>query len=390
MRCLPRYFTATAIDIDVTDDCNLRCVYCFKGPKTTRYIEMKTARAAVDWVIRASRDHSQISVNFMGGEPLLAWPLIKELAPWTRRRAKTYGKSVYFSMTVNLTLMNDEIREYVDRNGFGVLMSIDGCPELHDIQRVAIKPEHRYKTVEYWARSLLRTRPQSDARMTLIPKNVSLLSRSFEYLTREIGFQNVVLSTADYPDWTEEYLKEYKHQLEIIADKVEESYHSGRNDSLKILSWLLKKIIHPQKQGMPIEKRSSPCGAGYNYQMIDFNGDIWPCHRFDGAIQLHGLENELKMGNVFKGDYNNNLSNAFLNFNFKEHQKEECRTCPIVVQCAGGCPAANLYYMKNIYIPHENYCRLRQVEYPIVEQLYDRLMKKKCEAFLKDMAIPFR
>ncbi|MBN1903309.1 SPASM domain-containing protein [Candidatus Sumerlaeota bacterium] len=389
MRYFPRQIISTSIDIDVTDDCNLRCVYCFKGPKTPRYIEMNTARAAVDWVIRASRSNNEISINFMGGEPLLSWPLIRDLVPWARRRAHSFGKRVGFSMTVNLTLMNEEIREYVDQNGFGVLMSIDGCPELHDKQRVAIKPEHKFKTVEYWAKSLLRTRPQSDARMTLIPKNVSLFSRSFDYLTREIGFINVMPATADYSDWNEDFLKEYKQQMEIIIENVEESYHKAPIYSFKNISWMLKKAIHPLKQGKRIEKRVSPCGAGYNYQMIDFNGDIWPCHRFDGAIQLHGLENEMKMGNVFGDYYNDKLANAFLNFNFQDHLKPECKTCPILSQCAGGCPAANLYYMRDIYTPHPNYCRLRWIEYEVAEKLYDRLSKKNCEAFLKDMATPF-
>jgi uncharacterized protein len=193
---LPKYITATSIDIDVTDDCNLRCVYCFKGHKSPRYIEKNTARAAIDWIIMASRNYPKVSVNFMGGEPLMAWPLIKDLVFWGRRRAKSFGKDIHFSLTTNLTLLNQEIREYFDQFGFGVLMSIDGCPELHDKQRVAIKPEHRYETVEYWARSLLKTRPNSDARFTLIPKNAGLLSRSFQYLTEQIGFNNVVLSNA--------------------------------------------------------------------------------------------------------------------------------------------------------------------------------------------------
>lgn len=138
MECLPRHLTSTAIDIDVTDDCNLRCVYCFKGPKTPQYINMETARTAVNWVIRASRDNDSISVNFMGGEPLLAWYIIRDLVPWARRRANSFGKRVYFSMTTNLTLMNQEVRDFVDKNGFGVLMSIDGCPELHNKQRIVI------------------------------------------------------------------------------------------------------------------------------------------------------------------------------------------------------------------------------------------------------------
>ncbi|MBN1901299.1 SPASM domain-containing protein [Candidatus Sumerlaeota bacterium] len=389
MKGIPKFVTSTAIDIDLTDDCNLRCVYCFKGPKTPRYIEMETARAAVDWVIRASRDYPEISVNFMGGEPLLSWDIIRELVPWARRRAHSFGKRVYFSMTTNLTLMNQEIRDFVDQNGFGVLMSIDGCPELHDKQRVAIKPEHRFKTVEYWAISLLKTRPRSDARFTLIPKNVSLLSKSFEYLTREVGFRSVSLSLADYPDWSDEYFKEYQKQLDKISYIVEESYYMKNIIYLKTFSWYLKKFFYPLKNNLKIEKKNSPCGAGYNYQMIDFNGDIWPCHRFDGAIQLHGLENEMKMGNVFSDYYNDKLANAFLNFNFKDHLKPECKTCPILMQCAGGCPAANLYYMRDIYTPHPNNCRLRWIEYEVAEKLYERLSKKNCEAFLKDMATPF-
>lgn len=389
MECAPCHITATAIDIDVTDDCNLRCVYCFKGPKSPRYIDNKTARRAVDWIIHASRDYPDISVNFMGGEPLLAWNLIKELVLWGRNRAKSYGKNIRFSMTTNLTLMNDEIRAFVDQYGFGVLMSIDGCPELHDKQRIAQHPDHRYKTVEYWARSLLRTRPRSDARMTLIPRNVSLLAKSFQYLTEEIGFQSVVLSAADYPDWTDELLQEYKEQMELIASMLEQGYKNGKILSLKLLTWMIKMIIHPRRQGKNITERVSPCGAGYNYQMIDFNGNIWPCHRFDFAIQIHNFDNELKMGNIFENYYNDKLANVFLNFNFKEHQKEECKSCPIFVQCAGGCPACNLYYMRNIYLPHENYCRLRQIEYKVAEKLYNKLIDDKNETFIKDLEKPF-
>jgi sulfatase maturation enzyme AslB (radical SAM superfamily) len=96
------------------------------------------------------------------------------------------------------------------------------------------------------------------------------------------------------------------------------------------------------------------------------------------------------MGNVFSDDYNDPLANAFLNYDFRDHRKEECRECPILSQCAGGCPAANLYYMRDIYIPHPNSCQLKWIEYEVAEKLYDRLSKKNCEAFQKDMATPFR
>lgn len=226
--------------------------------------------------------------------------------------------------------------------------------------------------------------------MTVIPKNINLLYESFRYLTHKIGFKNVSLATSDYPDWNDAYLNEHRNQLELISFMVEESYSKDSLKCLNTFSWYMKKILRPKSLNTNLVNKDYPCGAGYNYQMIDFNGDIWPCHRFDGAIQFHGLEDSLKLGNINGDYYNDKLANAFLNFHFSDHQKSECKTCPLRIQCSGGCPAANLYYMRDIYTPHPNYCRIRWIEYEVAEKLYDRLSKKNCEAFLKDMSTPFR
>src|SRR6185369_7648275 len=130
--------------------------------------------------------------NFMGGEPTMRWDLIKSLVPWARRRGRASGKLVTFSMTSNLTLWTDEIREFVDQWGFGVLMSIDGCPEVQDAQRPAKNGRRMSSTIEHWARSMLRTRPKSTARATLHPTWIHRLFDSVDYL-RSIGFQEVAL-----------------------------------------------------------------------------------------------------------------------------------------------------------------------------------------------------
>ncbi|MCE9594436.1 MAG: radical SAM protein [Planctomycetes bacterium] len=169
---LPTDFAVTNLDFDVTENCNLGCVYCFKGEMYPRNMSLDTMKRSFEWLLQASGSANSVNCNFMGGEPTMRFKQLKEFVPWARRRAQAIGKQATFSMTTNLTLFTEEIREFVDRYGFGVLMSIDGAPDVQDAQRPAKNGQLVSSTVEYWARSMLRTRPQAQARATVHPKYV--------------------------------------------------------------------------------------------------------------------------------------------------------------------------------------------------------------------------
>ncbi len=66
----------SVIDLDLTVECNLRCVYCFKE-KWNEHMEDRTAFDAVLWLLHASGPQRNVTVNFMGGEPLLRFKLIR-------------------------------------------------------------------------------------------------------------------------------------------------------------------------------------------------------------------------------------------------------------------------------------------------------------------------
>ena len=60
----------SVIDMDLTVNCNLRCVYCFKE-KWNEDMEDQVAFDAIVWLLYASGPVKKLSVNFLGGEPLL-------------------------------------------------------------------------------------------------------------------------------------------------------------------------------------------------------------------------------------------------------------------------------------------------------------------------------
>lgn len=95
------------------------------------------------------------------------------------------------------------------------------------------------------------------------------------------------------------------------------------------------------------------------------------------------------MGTIFGGPYNHKLEGVFLNWDFaKVPRPSRCDDCPLEPQCAGGCPAANLYYMRNIYQSCEQSCRLARIEYDIAHSLYRYLVKKNCGLFIEEMNKP--
>ena len=110
--------------------------------------------------------------------------------------------------------------------------------------------------------------------------------------------------------------------------------------------------------------------------MIDYTGDVWPCHRFDGADEDAGASGQFRMANIFEGHFRSDLQRAFMDFDHYEQAKPACETCPTRPVCGGYCPAANLSDTGSIYHPHDTFCRWSQMTYGYAESLYLRLREQ--------------
>ena len=382
---LPTLFAVTCIDLDVTEDCNLGCLYCFKGEMFARHMSLATMKRSLEWLLMASGDAERVNVNFMGGEPTMRWRQIRQFLPWARRRGRSVGKHVTFSMTSNLTLFTDEIRQAVDDYGFGVLMSIDGCPEVQDAQRPAKNGKPVSQTVEYWAKSMLKTRPNSTARATIYPAYARLFSKSVRYL-HSIGFREVSVSASDYETWTASQLRDLRRAVFETVDFVEERLAGGEEFNLTVFKYYINKLIQQRHQGRSdeIAFQHQPCGAGRGYMMVDYTGDVWPCHRFDGADTAAQAGGQFRLGNIFAAGFNEPLQRAFVSFDHEQVHKDSCTTCPVNPVCGGYCPAANLSDTGSIYTPHDTFCTWSQLMYEAADQLFLRIARRG-EAGLKHL-----
>lgn len=126
--------------LQVTQNCNLRCGYCVYGgnyknrthsPKT---MDFELAKKAIDFGMERSQESSNFVVSFYGGEPLLAFDLIKKCVAYAKENIQ--GKELHFNMTTNGTLFTTEIMDFLVENNFQLLISLDGDRESHDANRV--------------------------------------------------------------------------------------------------------------------------------------------------------------------------------------------------------------------------------------------------------------
>ncbi|MCP4216796.1 MAG: radical SAM protein, partial [bacterium] len=127
------------ISLNVTHKCNLHCVYCYGedgsygGPAVN--MSEETARQAVDYLFRESGDSEKCSITLFGGEPLLNFPMVRFIINYAREEAAKLNKQIFFQMTTNGLLLDDEKTDYLIEENVGITFSMDGPKHIHDANR---------------------------------------------------------------------------------------------------------------------------------------------------------------------------------------------------------------------------------------------------------------
>jgi His-Xaa-Ser system radical SAM maturase HxsB len=76
-----------------------------------------------------------LKVEFQGGEPLLAFPLIKQFVGRVEEINKTEARNVEFVICSNLSLVSDEILDFCGAHNIYFSTSLDGPRDLHNANR---------------------------------------------------------------------------------------------------------------------------------------------------------------------------------------------------------------------------------------------------------------
>ena len=342
-----------AICLNVSHDCNMRCVYCFAGKGDYNQGKMtmsaETGKRAIDYLIAHSGDRINLEVDFFGGEPLLAFDTVKAVVAYARKNEEKWRKEFRFTLTTNGLLLDEEISAYLNHEMSNVVLSIDGRKSVHDKVRRAADGSGCYDAIlrnfqdlvarrrgqEYYVRGTFTRHNKDFGNDVMALYDLGFDQISIEPVVADLR-KSFALREADLPEVFSEY--ERLSSL-ILSDHL-------RGGELNFFHFMVDLT-----QGPCAIKRLRGCGCGNEYLAVTPTGDIYPCHQFVGM-------DKWLMGNVHEGSFDFDMKKYFARSTI--YQKSECMRCWARFYCSGGCGANNFRYEKNICKPHRLSCEMEK------------------------------
>ena len=125
-------------------------------------MSMEVGRKSIDFVIQASGSRKNIEVDFFGGEPLMNFGVVKDIVEYARSREQETGKNFRFTLTTNAMLLNEEHKEYINKNMQNVVLSLDGRRETNDRMRCRVDGSGSYSHIVTRIKDMADSRNQDN------------------------------------------------------------------------------------------------------------------------------------------------------------------------------------------------------------------------------------
>lgn len=355
------YSKPQAVTMLLTNDCNLACSYCFESNKGKDYMSKEMALDILKATYNVVDPMAGIfTLNMFGGEPLMNWDTFKAVCDYVLEN----NLKIRITATTNLTLLTDEMIDYIDELSIPILVSVDGIKEVHD--------KHRCNSFDKVIENMKKLIDRDlgyliEARMTVAPDTAKYMYESVKMLV-DLGINNIANVPASDLDWDAQSIQDYKDNYEKILDM----YIDILNDETNKRNISLYKVDQALNLALePIKEDTSMCNIGNpRWVIVDWKGDIWPCPDYpttDNADLIAG-----KIGNFYTGVDETKVDPKPM---VATYELERCKGCEAISICKSGCPYEN--YTKNgkFNEPTIGYCTLQKAFVEIIKAYQDKLLE---------------
>lgn len=360
----------TELVLFLTNDCNLKCSYCYEPKHSVENLTQETGQKAIDWFInQAQLSQKPPMVGFYGGEPLLAFQMLQTLISYGRDLARRRDCKIRFGITTNGTLLSEERLDFLSQEQVDVILSMDGEQDTHDRFRKFPNGNGSFSVVEQLFPAITRYRPNSVIRMTVNPQTAKDLARNAQYFINK-GFRNLAPVANTEALWTSDQWKLFESGCRQIATIYLEYKLSDKKLNIGFIDDGLKLIARRKRP-------PAACGAGKTLISVSTDGGLYPCHRF---VSNHDFSGSHRMGDVWSG-IDEKVRGPFARYtsNHCLGCYSPCEKCEGRVICGGGCIAKGDEYNHNFLspLPMEQY--MNSIWACIVKDVFEVLKTQKPE-----------
>ena len=321
---------AQTLTFIVTEDCNLRCKYCYITHKAkNKALSFETAKRFIDYILNEERINKNqgVLLDFIGGEPLLEVNLIREICDYFKIKTYEMGLDWYWNYRIDICTNgvnydSEAVQNFIKGNEgkLSIGITLDGTKQKHDLQRIFPDGTGSYdvikKNIPLWLEQFHGSTKVTFASADLIylkDSIIDLWNQGIVDISANVVYENV---------WKDGDDDIFESQLKKLADYIisNELYNSYT------CTLFMDHIGHPYSKA---QLNNTSCGAGRMLALAP-NGKIYPCMRYYD----YSLNN--KMGYIV-GDINGGIDfeklRPFRLTMYKYQSDNECLNCPIATGC---------------------------------------------------------
>lgn len=295
-----------AIILLITYDCNLRCSYCYEPQKSQLKMSIDSAKRVLNKTINNLDDsYDSIIVQFMGGEPLLNFNLIKEVSEWLWKQEKDLKVRIKnIHAPTNGTILTPEMKKWLIKNKdkFSLALSYDGNKIMQDLNR-------SYSAKKIDMKFFAETFPDVAIKMTLSPATIGEFYEGYKFLLEQ-GFKEIgpSLAIGDNIGWNKEHLQILKEQLDLLINYFIEHPNVKRVGNFALPIWNILDKNAPDLA----------CRVGRDIICYDYDEKSYPCHIFS-PISMNALKSQ---------------QSTNLNFDKIRENPSPCKSCVLNKVCS--------------------------------------------------------
>lgn len=229
-----------------------------------------------------------ILLQFMGGEPLLCFNLIRELCEWGW--SQSFNTPILnISFPTNGTLINKQMREWFAANKDRIqpMLSFDGNRLMQNKNR---SNSARFVDLEYFA----RTFPNTAIKMTVSPETINSFFEGVMSIYNS-GFTQVeaYLAYGKEVEWNKSHLLVLAKELTKLVDFYLDNPEITPMAMISMPVWAI------------LDNRHTPmrCQLGDNLVCYDCDGVAYPCHLFSPltlSVNMLELARHIDFTNIHK------------------------------------------------------------------------------------------
>lgn len=331
----------TLVIIEASSFCNLSCTYCFEDvPTKGKKMTFETADAIVESLQKLNLADSFV-VEFNGGESFINFGTMQRIVDRVEASALRERHSVSYGVTTNLTLLNQEIIEFLRANKFSVSVSLDGVQEDHDRHRIFASGAGSHARVLHNLEIL--TTGGVEVNTVSVISHPGQLTRAYQFLKkRRIPYasfairrhsERMPLDKVDYEEIATE-----------LVDAFIDSYRcfKAQRFAPKVMDAviMIRNLIAPyDPQYMCLR---TPCGAGTNMITYDTAGDVYACQDLikESAFKICAAADGNPQALIDANDLVKRLRAR------KPGDNRGCEECDFQMFCQGGCYSTSYFAAK--------------------------------------------